>query len=646
MVSRNKWNVSTLMPDHISYSEFQNEWISSADVKQFNHIATTVDSKEAFKKYGHYISYVRNVYRPETSELLKHLGISIHQFRKNSEQLSVDIHPDLQQRILESYESGKTLSFCQEFYRVGFKAISKLIRSKHPKKADITSVITLDEVVNAYINNKTVSELSIEYGYDRKQFTKLFKHLGVGYNSSLLTPRIKELMDRGYVLSEVAKTLNVSYTTISKIILDNPDFKTDEWLSSNEAFIIDKRINGGLKGADTSKRNFEIRANAIADVIISDYEELQSLKQVGIRRNVSDLTVKKILNFVGYETQSKTEMLADRVATAMNYYITNRGYTGYDYSNVTSVGWTSSNKHITITCDKGHTFNQNWANHFIGGILCPDCSSAIRQSKAELEIGSIIESFGIPIVTSDRQTLGGKELDIIIPSQQLAIEYNGVHWHSSDDDCDKIQQTHLYKSNRCDEMGLDIYQIACSDWCKSEVGKDFWISKLDELRGKTKTVSINRFKMIESDTAREFIQNNHIEYPHDNSGYIGLYNDVVLYGVIEYNIDSKDVTIVCTKLGVTIGTSDLSRSISTMLGCEAKLVLNRHYTKRSYFDTIAEFERYGDTNVYYVKGGYMYSKHYLETMLNENITNDVAINHGYRVYYDSGTFIGRIREVA
>ena len=30
------------MPDHISYSEFQNEWISSTDVKQFNHIATTM----------------------------------------------------------------------------------------------------------------------------------------------------------------------------------------------------------------------------------------------------------------------------------------------------------------------------------------------------------------------------------------------------------------------------------------------------------------------------------------------------------------------------------------------------------------------------------------------------------------------------
>lgn len=63
-------------------------------------------------------------------------------------------------------------------------------------------------------------------------------------------------------------------------------------------------------------------------------------------------------------------------------------------------------------------------------------------------------------------------------------------------------------------------------------------------------------------------------------------------------------------------------------------------------DSKEAFKRYGDTNVYYVKCGYMYSKHYLETMLNENITNDVAINRGYRVYYDSGTFIGRIREVA
>lgn len=52
------------MPDHISYSEFQNEWISSPDVKQFNHITNDVAINRGYRVYydsGTFIGRIREV---------------------------------------------------------------------------------------------------------------------------------------------------------------------------------------------------------------------------------------------------------------------------------------------------------------------------------------------------------------------------------------------------------------------------------------------------------------------------------------------------------------------------------------------------------------------------------------------------------
>jgi G:T-mismatch repair DNA endonuclease (very short patch repair protein) len=44
----------------------------------------------------------------------------------------------------------------------------------------------------------------------------------------------------------------------------------------------------------------------------------------------------------------------------------------------------------------------------------------------------ILSLYNKEIIRNDRTVLNGKELDIYLPDYNLAIEFNGLYWHSED----------------------------------------------------------------------------------------------------------------------------------------------------------------------------------------------------------------------
>ena len=99
----------------------------------------------------------------------------------------------------------------------------------------------------------------------------------------------------------------------------------------------------------------------------------------------------------------------------------------YDYSKVEYV---NSKTKVCIICPKHGEFWMKPDNH-IGGQGCPHCAKIISNSETE------IYDFCCDILGKDnvkqrvRNILSeNKELDIYIPSKNVAIEYNGLIWHS------------------------------------------------------------------------------------------------------------------------------------------------------------------------------------------------------------------------
>lgn len=95
---------------------------------------------------------------------------------------------------------------------------------------------------------------------------------------------------------------------------------------------------------------------------------------------------------------------------------------------------------------------------------CPECCKA-GTSNAELELTDVIRAL-LPreqIITGDRSILPARHgLDVVVPSYQLAIEYNGVWWHSEANG--RGPQYHRTKTRMAADAGYKLVHVWEDDW--------------------------------------------------------------------------------------------------------------------------------------------------------------------------------------
>ena len=126
----------------------------------------------------------------------------------------------------------------------------------------------------------------------------------------------------------------------------------------------------------------------------------------------------------------------------------------YSYERTVYLG---DNNKITITCKEHGDFELIPSNHYKGS-GCPKCTKI--KSTPELELIDLLNSYE-KTVSSERKVLEGKELDIFIPSQKIAIEFNGLYWHS-----DKFidNNYHIDKTDKCLEKDVRLIHIFEDEW--------------------------------------------------------------------------------------------------------------------------------------------------------------------------------------
>jgi len=83
------------------------------------------------------------------------------------------------------------------------------------------------------------------------------------------------------------------------------------------------------------------------------------------------------------------------------------------------------------------------------------------KSAGECEVGDFIKSLGVEFVTNVRNIING-ELDIFIPEFNIAIEYNGLYWHSEQNG--KDIHYHQNKMIECTEKGIRLLSIFEDEW--------------------------------------------------------------------------------------------------------------------------------------------------------------------------------------
>jgi len=164
-------------------------------------------------------------------------------------------------------------------------------------------------------------------------------------------------------------------------------------------------------------------------------------------------------------------------------------------------------------CKKcGYEFKQIW-NSIQQGYMCPKCYPRNQgYSKAEKEIAGFIKSF-YDIKENDRQMINPRELDIYIPCKNIAVEFDGLYWHSDEFlNENDARNNHINKTNLCIEKGIKLIHIFEDEWIfKEEIVK----SRLKQILNVNNSERIHarkcEIKEVDPKSKNEFLEKYHIQ---------------------------------------------------------------------------------------------------------------------------------------
>lgn len=286
-----------------------------------------------------------------------------------------------------------------------------------------------------------------------------------------------------------------------------------------------------------------------------------------------------------------------------------------------------------------------------------------NKSLFEQNVLEFIKSLNITnIITNTRKVIAPYEIDIFLPEYNLAIECDGIFYHSSKtiEDDKKYKMYHLNKTKMCEEQGIQLLHILDIEWNKDDKWKSLIRAKLN------KNIKIFArkcdIKDVDNITAKEFCNQNHIQGYTNSSFNRGLFynNELVMLSTFSRPRYTKDTSIkyelirLCTLKNITVvgGASKLIKS----MGCDIISYANKRWSYGNVYNKIG-FEYIGDSKpcYWYYKNNKIFHrssfmKHLLKEKLeyyDENLSESINMfNNNYLKYWDCGNmvFIYRYKE--
>lgn len=159
------------------------------------------------------------------------------------------------------------------------------------------------------------------------------------------------------------------------------------------------------------------------------------------------------------------------------------------------------------------------------------------RSKAEIELYEFCKSLAEDAIHSDKSIINPFELDIVIPSKKIAIEYCGLFWHSQFYG-NKNASYHVDKMKRCNDAGYELITVFESD--DIERIKNLIQHKIGH--GKRLYARNTNVVEISSTDANSFHRKYHIHNTIGGKYHYGLYheNELVMCMSIGTNRFSKN----------------------------------------------------------------------------------------------------------
>lgn len=351
-----------------------------------------------------------------------------------------------------------------------------------------------------------------------------------------------------YGVDNASKSKNV----IEKIKKTNQDRFGVDWTFQSENFIKKtKEFNKKNHGVDSVSQREDVKEKKMITSLIN-YGVDNPFKS----EQIKNATRKTMLEKYGVEYPNQSKDIIDiglnkKRREYYKYLVSTKKFTeDYDilFPEDEYINRGKDNLY-QFRCKKcGAEFYDNFSND---RPTCEKCfpSQSPGTSEAEKQIYEFVKSITVEeILVNNRNTLpSGLELDVYIPSKKLAIEFNGLYWHS--ELSGKSKSYHLLKTNECEELGIHLIHIFEDEWKnKRDIVKAKILSKFNkEKRIGARELTI---KKIPSADKNKFLIDNHIQGKDNSSIHYGAFYNQELVSVITFMKPRRALGNRTTEVGV------------------------------------------------------------------------------------------------
>jgi len=276
-------------------------------------------------------------------------------------------------------------------------------------------------------------------------------------------------------------------------------------------------------------------------------------------------------------------------------------------------------------------------------------------STPQREVNDYVESLGLETKQNDRTRIPPLEIDILV--NDLAIEVNGIYWHSYNYREDQDEKNkHFTKYKKCRDVGLKFLSFTDYEWYeKQDIIKSIIKSRLglSNIRIYGRNTDI---KKLDTNIARGFINENHLKGYTNSSIKIGLFYknnlvSVATFGISRYTKDKTyELIRMCHKLDTSVvgGTSKLIKHfLRTYSDNLISYSDNDKFDGKSYLQCGFSEEHVNSPSYYYWRkdigtinrlAAQKHKQHKLLDHFNNELTEaQNMFNNGYRRYWNCGT---------
>jgi len=333
----------------------------------------------------------------------------------------------------------------------------------------------------------------------------------------------------------------------------------------------------------------------------------------------------------------------------------NKGNKGFDFSNIDTASKSLNELSNISGLSYSHTSR----------LLGIEGYNFDRKSNLEESINSIFDNV---FSLRNRKIIKPYELDLYSEEHKLAIEYDGLIWHSygmSKHDkfnnyMDEYPNKHLDKTIMCEENNINLFHIFENEWL-DPIKRNIWISKIRYKLNKHIKIPARKciIKEVPTKEAREFLEKHHLQGYSNSSIKLGLYFNNILVQVMtigkpRFNKNTEyELIRLASKINITVqgGASKLLKYFEREYSPKNIIsYANRRWSQGNVYDSIGFYKiNVSKPNFFYFKdkmileSRHSFQKHMLSKKLN-NYNKSMSVkdniySNGYRKIYDCGNIV-------